>query len=92
MGVGFIRDKLEIKFLILYIAARVSEPLPLEGMHELTMCDDGIDYFDFSECLNDLVQTEHLRLTEEGRYAITPKGLKNSAICESSNSAVVYIT
>ena len=25
MGVGFIRDKLEIKFLILYIAARVSE-------------------------------------------------------------------
>ena len=49
MGVGFIRDKLEIKFLILYIAARVSEPLPLEG-----------------------------------RYAITPKGLKNSAICESS--------
>ena len=61
MGVGFIRDKLEIKFLILYIAARVSEPLPLEGMQELTMCDDGIDY-----------------------YAITPKGLKNSAICESS--------
>ena len=84
MGVGFIRDKLEIKFLILYIAARVSEPLPLEVMQELTMCDDGIDYFDFSECLNDLVQTEHLRLTEEGRYAITPKGLKNSAICESS--------
>ena len=84
MGVGFIRDKLEIKFLILYIAARVSEPLPLEGMQELTMFDDGIDYFDFSECLNDLVQTEHLRLTEEGRYAITPKGLKNSAICESS--------
>ena len=37
MGVGFIRDKLEIKFLILYIAARVSEPLPLEGMQELTM-------------------------------------------------------
>lgn len=78
MGVGFIRDKLEIKFLILYIAARVSEPLPLEGMQELTMCDDGIDYFDFSECLNDLVQTEHLRLTEEGRYAITPKGLKTA--------------
>ena len=49
MSVGFIRDKLEIKFLILYIAARVAEPLPLEGMQELTMCDDGIDYFAFSE-------------------------------------------
>lgn len=30
------------------------------------------------------MQTEHLRLTEEGCYAITPKGLKNSEICESS--------
>ena len=84
MGVGFIRDKLEIKFLILYIASRVSEPLPLEGMQELTMCDDGIDYFEFSECLNDLVKTDHLRLTEDGRYGITTKGLRNSEICESS--------
>ena len=84
MGVGFIREKIEIKFLILYIAARVIEPLPLEGMQELTMCDEGIDYFAFSECLNDLVRTEHLRLTEQGNYGITPKGLKNSQICESS--------
>ena len=84
MGVGFIRDKLEIKFLILYIAARVIEPLPLEGMQELTMCDDGIDYFAFSECLNDLVRTEHLRLTEQQTYCITPKGIKNSEICQAS--------
>ncbi len=84
MGVGFIRDKLEIKFLILYIAARIIEPLPLEGMQELTMCDDGIDYFAFSECLNDLVRTGHLRLTEQETYCITPKGVKNSQICEPS--------
>lgn len=84
MGVGFIRDKLEIKFLILYIAARVIEPLPMEGMQELTMCDDGIDYFAFSECLNDLVRTGHLRLTEQETYCITPKGVKNSEICEPS--------
>ena len=50
MAAGFIHDKLEIKFLILYIAARVSEPLPPEGMQELTMCDDGIDYFAYAEC------------------------------------------
>ena len=84
MGNGFIRDKLEIKFLILYIAARVMEPLPLEGMQELTMCDDAIDYFDFSVCLADLVKTEPLYLTEDNKYGITPKGLKNSEICESS--------
>ena len=37
MSVGFIRDKLEIKFLILYIAARVSEPVCLAELQELTM-------------------------------------------------------
>lgn len=84
MAAGFIHDKLDIKFLILFIAARAAEPLPPEGMQELTMCDDGFDYFAYAECLGELVQTEHLRLTEEGCYAITPKGLKNSSICESS--------
>ena len=83
MGVGFIHDKLEIKFLILYIMSRVSEKVALSELQELTMCDDGIDYFAFSECLNDLVNTEHLFIADEG-YGITPKGLRNSEICESS--------
>ena len=48
------------------------------------MCDDAIDYFDFTECLRDLVTTEHLTLSEDGLYAITEKGLRNSKICESS--------
>ena len=83
-GRGFIHDKLEIKFLILYIAARVIEPIPFDTVLDLTMCDDAIDYFDFSECLNDLVKTEHLTLSPEGLYAITDKGLRNSPSCESS--------
>ena len=84
MDASFIHDKLEIKFLILYIAARVSEPIPVEGMQELTMCDSGIDYFSFSECLNDLVHTGHLTLSDAGLYAITPKGLRNSEILRPS--------
>ncbi len=40
MAAGFIHDKLEIKFLILYIAARVSEPLPPE--HPLWDCPNLI--------------------------------------------------
>ena len=81
---GFIQSKLEIKFLILYIAARVIEPIPFDVMLDLTLCDDAIDYFDFSECLADLVRTEHLTLSEDGLYAITEKGMRNSQICESS--------
>lgn len=83
-GYGFIHDKLEIKFLILYIAARVIEPVPFDTMLELTLCDDAIDYFDFSDCLADLVKTEHLTLSKEGLYTITDKGRRNSEICESN--------
>ena len=83
-GQGFIHDKLELKFLILYIAARVIEPIPFDTMLDLTMCDDAVDYFDFTECLRDLVDTEHLTLSRDGLYAITEKGLRNSRICESS--------
>jgi hypothetical protein len=83
-GRGFIHDKLEIKFLILYITARVIEPISFSTVLDLTMCDDAIDYFDFSECLADLVRTEHLTLSDDGLYAITEKGLRNSRICESS--------
>ena len=84
MDAAFIHDKLEIKFLILYIAARVVEPVPFDTMLDLTLCDDAIDYFDFSDCLADLVRTEHLTLSQDGLYAITEKGLKNSQICETS--------
>ena len=81
---GFISDKLEIKFLILYIASRMMGPAPFEVLQELSMCDGGVDYFGFSECLADLVRTEHLRVDQDGLYVITEKGRRNSAICESS--------
>jgi len=47
------------------------------------VCDDGVDYFGFSECLADLVRTDHLTLDGQGLYAITEKGRRNSAACES---------
>ena len=81
---GFIHDKLEIKFLILYIAARIIEPVPFDTMLDLAMCDDGVDYFDFSDCLRDLVKTEHLTVSDAGMYSLTEKGQRNSQICESS--------
>lgn len=80
--VGFITDKLEIKVLILYIASRLVGPAPFEVMQDLSMCDEGVDYFDFSECLADLVRTEHLSL-ENDQYTITEKGRLNCAACET---------
>ena len=42
------------------------------------------DFFDFSECLSSLVESQHLTLSDDGLYAITEKGAHNGAICESS--------
>ncbi len=81
---AFIQDKLEIKFLILYVASRLVDAVPFEAMQELCMCDDGVDFFAFSECLSNLVSSEHLTLSEDGLYTITEKGLRNGEICESS--------
>ncbi len=80
---GFIHDKLEIKFLILYIMTRVIAPIDLPTLADLAMCDEGVDYFDFAEAVAELVHTEHLTL-DDHKYAITDKGRKNGAICESS--------
>ena len=80
---GFIHDKLDIKFLILYIMARVAAPIDLPTLTDLTLCDEGVDYFDFAEAVAELVDTDHLTHADD-RYAITEKGKRNGGICESS--------
>ncbi len=80
---GFIHDKLDIKFLVLYLMARVAAPIDFSTLTELVMCDDGVDYFLYAEALAELVSTGHLTLEEE-RYAITEKGRRNGGICEDS--------
>lgn len=80
---GFIHDKLDIKFLILYLMNRVAAPVDFATLAELTFCDDGVSYFDFAESVAELVSTGHLRLEEE-KYAITEKGRRNGTNCESS--------
>ena len=80
---GFIHDKLDFKFLLLYILSRAAAPLDFSTLTDLTMIDEGVDYFDFAEALSELVESGHATL-EDGSYAITDKGRKNGAVCESS--------
>lgn len=80
---GFIHDKLDVKLLVLYILSRAAAPLDRDTLLDLTMVDDGVDYFTFMEVLAELEETDHLTC-EDDRYAITEKGRKNSSVCESS--------
>ena len=80
---GYIRDKLDIKVLVLYLTSRTAAPVDFPALTDLSMCDEGVDYFMFTEAISDLVESGHLLLENE-RYSITDKGRKNGSICEES--------
>jgi len=80
---GFIHEKIDIKILILFILRRLPEPVSLFTLTELVLCDDGISYFDFTQCLSELVRTEHIRF-EADIYSLTAKGARNGEITENN--------
>lgn len=80
---GYIRDKLDVKVLILYLTARVTAPIDFPTLTDLCMCDVGVDYFMFAQAVSELVESEHLQLEDEF-YTITDKGRKNGSVWEES--------
>ncbi|MCL2221472.1 MAG: DUF4364 family protein [Oscillospiraceae bacterium] len=82
-NIGFIHEKIEIKMLILFVMRRLPEPVALEVLTELAMCDEGISYFDVTDCILKLVETKHLHLSD-GMYALTAKGERNGEILEEN--------
>lgn len=80
---GFIHEKLDIKILILFILSRLPAAVEPETLQELCQCDGGVGYFDYSQCLSELIDTGHVKEHEDG-YIITDKGRRNAAAVESS--------
>ena len=89
---GFIREKREIKYLILYVASRLVTSCTFETLQELVMCDDGVTFFEFSECVSSLVDTEHLSRSKSERYTVTQKGIENGRACEDEIPYSVRLT
>ena len=81
---GFIHDEMELKVLILYLLRRIDRAVPRNELTDATLlCDEGIGYFEFSDCLADLVRTEHVA-EAEGSYFLTAKGIENGAATADS--------
>ena len=79
---GFIHEKLDIKILILFILRRLPAPVTFEVLSDLVMIDEGFDYFEYSQCLAELVQTGHVE-QNENKYKITTIGAENVDTVES---------
>ena len=82
-NVGFIRDKLDIKILILFILEKLPRPVEAVTLSDLALFDGGFTWFDYTDCLAELIKTEHVE-EKDGRYAITEKGRRNVNTVSSS--------
>ena len=80
---GFIHEKMDIKVLILYVLNQLPASVDSLTLSELVFCDDGIGYFDYSDCLAELVETEQIR-EDHGKYQITETGSRNVETVEST--------
>ncbi len=80
---GFIHEKLDIKILILFVLRRLPGVVDRDVLADLVQCDGGIGYFDYSDCLYELIDAGQVT-EEEGGYRITEKGAENGETVESS--------
>ena len=81
---GFIHEKFDIKLLILFVLRRLPAEIDGERLSELVLIDGGINYFDYKQCLAELVGTAQLEETAEHAFRITAKGSHNCEILENS--------
>lgn len=77
---GFIQDMLDVKVLILFVAARAQYPMELQKLYELCYQDDKLSYFDVCVAVPELVASGHLEQTDAGQYVITEKGRRNEEL------------
>ncbi len=81
---GFIHDMMDVKVLVLFVAARSSYPMTTQEIYELCYQDDCLSYFDVCTAIPELVSSGHLKALEEERYEITEKGRQDGALTEDS--------
>ena len=80
---GFIHEKLDIKILILFILRHLPAEISFEDLSEYVLVDDGFNYFEFTQCLSELVDTG-LVIEKDNMYKVTRKGARHAETVESS--------
>jgi len=81
---GFIHDMMDVKVLILYVAARSRFPMTVQELYEVCYQDDCLSYFDVCTAVPQLVQSGHLAEVEPDKFAITEKGRNHGELTADS--------
>ena len=84
---GFIHGKLDIKLLILYILDRVFAPIDFSTLTDLSLCDDGVDYFLFAEAVSELLKSGDIPQNAEF-YSITER---RPPACDDPQSSISLV-
>ncbi len=80
---GFIHDMMDVKVLILFVAARSNYPMTNQEVYELCFQDECLSYFDVCTALPEMVVSGHLQ-EKDGKYEITEKGRQAGELTEDS--------
>ncbi len=78
---GFIHDDIDIKVLVLYLTGRLEYPVDMDELTELSMCDNGVRYFELAQAVEEMVESGHLKM-DQGLYTITETGRRDMEICQ----------
>ena len=81
---GFIHDMMDVKVLILFVAARSNYPMTTQEIYEVCYQDDCLSYFDVCTAIPEMVASGHLVKVDEDRYEITEKGRQDGALTADS--------
>ena len=81
---GFIHEKLDIKILILFLLRRLPGAVAPIDLQDLTQqCDEGFGYFEYSDCLAELIENGLISEEEDG-LRISARGASAGETVESS--------
>ena len=81
---GYIHNMMDVKVLILFVAARTNYPLSVQEIYELCYQDDCLSYFDVCTAVPEMVSSGHLVQVENELYQITEKGRQDGGVTEDS--------